>query len=68
MPLFSRKTRRDGVKPPAPRPAQGGKQSANESPPNTTDMDVSREDRGYDPYDVSPREKAKRGKTDKWSF
>lgn len=53
---------------PVSEPAKGVKTKIKKTPPSIIDIDVSIEDRGYDPYDVSPREKEKRGKNDKWSF
>lgn len=47
-----------------PAPAKPGKK-----PQGNDNFDVSIEDRGYDPYDVTPRDDdTRRRQRDKWSF
>lgn len=71
MTLFPRRHRRKAERTPVVPKGDARKAAAKKKKNKTSsvqDMDVSREDRGYDPYDTSPREKISRGKVDKWSF
>lgn len=70
MRLFLRRPRRKGQRAPVVATPEKPRPPARPDASTTSvhDMDVSREDRGYDPYDTSPRDNVARNKNKKFSF